>query len=339
MTMIARRQFVKAVAALSIASPIIACRESAGPQHLSARVPARRDTVRIPVAGSFLAADVYTPESAQPGARLPAVVVAGSLTSVKEQMGGIYAAEMAQLGFLAVSIDYRNYGASGGSVRQFEDPESKAADLSAAVDYLSARDDVTADRIALLGVCTSGGTVLYTAARDRRVQAVASVASHFAEPAVTPGLYGGVEGVERRRAAAREAAEVYRRTGENSMIPAYSDVDQAASHPGPNEYYMDAARGGGVREWRNEFSVMSWGPWLAFDPVAQAPRVTVPALIVHSDECALPGQARKVYDILSGPKRVHWSTGPHFEFYDGPDKVREAADVVGEHFTASPGRA
>lgn len=339
MITLGRRDFVKGAAALALAAPVVACSDPAtqpaGPSYLSAQRLAAAEPIRIAVPGTFLAADLYQPASAESHARLPAVVVAGSLTAVKEQMAGIYAAQMARRGFLAVSLDYRNYGASGGAVRQFEDPDTKAEDLSAAITYLSARDEVAPDKIGLLGICTSGGTVLYTAATDQRVKAIACVASHLAEPSITPTLYGGIAGVEQRQAAARHAAEQYRRTGENQTILAYSDVDQSSSHPGPNEYYMDSTRGGGVPQWRNEFSVMSWGPWLAFDPVSRAPLVTAPTLLLHSDDCALPQQARKVHDLLGGPKSLHWTTGPHFEFYDGLGKVREASDVVAEHFAAT----
>ncbi|MCV7168909.1 alpha/beta hydrolase [Mycobacterium manitobense] len=306
----------------------------APPRYLSARELGTAESARFPAGDSFVAAHVYRPTDVGSG-QLPAVVVGGSLTAVKEQMGGIYAAELARRGFLALSIDYRNYGASGGQVRQFEDPESKSADLSAALDYLGGRDDVASERLGLLGICTSGGTVLYTAAADPRVRAVASVAGHLAEPEITPSLYGGADGVAARQAAARAAAQRYRQTGENQTILAYHDQDQSASHPGPNEYYMDTGRGGGVSQWRNEFAVMSWEPWLAFDPVSKAAAVTAPALVVHSDDCALPDQARKTYDLLAGPKNLHWTEGPHFEFYDGTGKVAEAVDIVAEHFARS----
>jgi fermentation-respiration switch protein FrsA (DUF1100 family) len=76
----------------------------------------------------------------------------------------------------------------------------------------------------------------------------------------------------------------------------------------------------------------AWGLWLDFDPVSEAAKVTGPALIVHSDGCALPDQARKAYELLKGPKALHWTAGNHFEFYDGPEKVREASDAVAGHF-------
>lgn len=290
------------------------------------------EKVQLPAGDSFVAGNLHLPAGYAAGTRYPAVVIGGSLTAVKEMMGGSYAAEMAKRGYIALSIDYRNYGESGGKARQFEDPQSKTEDLAAAVTWLAARPDVKADGIGLLGICTSGGTVLYGAARDPRVAAVASVANHLAEPSITPTLYGGAEGVEQRRAAGQAARAEYEKTGKIAMILAYSDTDQTASHVGPMEYYMDKSRGGGVPQWTNSFAVMSWGPWLDFDPISEAVKVTVPALIVHTDDCALPDQARKAYDLLKGPKTLHWTTGAHFDFYDGAAKITEAADAVDAHF-------
>jgi hypothetical protein len=191
---------------------------------------------------------------------------------------------------------------------------------------------VDAGRIGALGVCTSGGTVLYAARRDPRLGAIACVASHLAEPAVTPQLYGGEEGIDTRTRAADEARARYEAEGITDLIQAYSNANTTASHPGPHEYYMDQTRGGGVPQWLNAFAVMAWRPWLAFDPISQAATVTTPTLLVHTDDCALPDQARKTYELLNGPKRLEWTTGAHFDFYDQAPRVNEAADLVAEHF-------
>ncbi len=329
-----RRKFLQSTTLALASIPILSLPAPSMAQTLSASNGPAPQKVRFEVGDSFIVANLYLPANYGADRRYPAVVIGGSLTSVKEQMGGIYAIEMAKRGFVALAIDYRHYGESGGEPRQFENPDTKAQDLSAAVTYLAARRDVRPDAVALLGICTSGGTVLYTAARDERIVAVASVASHLAEPAITPVLYGGTEGVERRRAAGRVARAQYERSGNNTLILSYHNTDTSASHVGPMEYYMDPARGGGVKAWANAFAVMSWEPWLDFDPVSEAARVTKPALIVHTDNCALPDQARKVYALLKGPKTLHWTTGDHFEFYDGADKVREASDAVANHFRA-----
>ena len=75
--------------------------------------------------------------------------------TVKEQMAGTYAEEMANRGFAALAFDFRGWGASTGDVQYLEDPTRKTADINAAVDYLATRPEVDVDRIAGLGVCAS----------------------------------------------------------------------------------------------------------------------------------------------------------------------------------------
>ncbi|WP_443217143.1 alpha/beta hydrolase, partial [Rhizobium sp. RSm-3] len=71
-------------------------------------------TVSFASGDSYVVAHLYLPEGHDPAKRYPAVAVGGSFTSVKEQMGGIYGGEMARRGVMALAIDYRNYGQSGG---------------------------------------------------------------------------------------------------------------------------------------------------------------------------------------------------------------------------------
>jgi fermentation-respiration switch protein FrsA (DUF1100 family) len=134
-------------------------------------------TVSFACGGDHIAGHLYLPENHDPNQRYPAVAVGGSLSSVKEMMAGTYAGELSRRGVIGLAIDYRNYGESGGIFRQREDPESKAADLSAAVEFLSRRSDVAGT--GLLGICTSGGNVLYPASSDPRVKAIATVAGFF----------------------------------------------------------------------------------------------------------------------------------------------------------------
>jgi fermentation-respiration switch protein FrsA (DUF1100 family) len=306
-------------------------------KFLSAKELAKPQRVRFAVGNTQIVGHVYLPKDYRPTQRYAALATAGSLTSVKEMMGGIYAAEMAQRGFIGLAIDYRNFGESGGEPRQYDDSTLKSEDLSAAIAYLASRPDVEASRVGLLGVCTSGGNVVLAAACEPKVRAVAAVVGHYAEPSRAPAFYdamfnSGPEIVDRFRREGATARELYERTGENTLVLAYSNTQRTASHFGPMQYYMDPVRGGGVPQWQNAFAVMSWEPWLSFDPVGAARQVTAPTLIVHSDGAVMPEQARKVYDGLCGPKSLHWTTGGHFEFYDDPEKVREAADVAAEHF-------
>lgn len=172
-----------------------------------------------------------------------------------------------------------------------------------------------------MGVCTCGGNMTYLAAADKRVKAVAVAASHLANADILPLLYGSAENVKTLRNRSIETKKRYAQTGENTIIPAYSNTDQTASHVGPMEYYMDKTRGGGVKEWHNEFSVMSWETWLDFDPVTQAAEITTPYLMFHSDFCALPDNAKKAFAAIKGTKELIWGDGYHFDHYDQDKQV------------------
>ncbi len=118
--------------------------------------------------GIALACDVYSPKGAS--GKLPAVAVCGPFGAVKEQSSGLYAQEMAKRGFLAIAFDPSFTGESGGYPRYVASPDINTEDFSAAVDYLSCRDDVDPDRIGIIGICGWGGMAINAAAMDTRIK-------------------------------------------------------------------------------------------------------------------------------------------------------------------------
>ena len=289
-----------------------------------------RNQVSFESNGYQLSAHLYLPEGFNAGTQYPAVVVGGSLTSVKEQMAGTYAAHLAGQGLVAVAFDFRNYGQSEGEQRQFEDPQLKQEDLEAAVTFLLKQPFVS--EVGGLGVCTAGGNMAYLAEADKRLKAFATVAAWLPNEETLPLLYGSEENLTSLKEKGHQARQNYEQQGENELIPAYSDTDETASHVGPMEYYMDSQRGGGVKEWNNSFSVMSWKPWLAFNPMDKAPAIDTPAMIIHSDGSALPDNARHFFNQLQGDKELVWLEGYHFDFYDQEKQVNEAATHAGDFF-------
>ncbi len=277
-----------------------------------------------------LAGHLYFPKNFNEQNQYPAIIVGGSLTSVKEQMSGIYAQELASKGFITLAFDYAHYGESEGIPRQYEDPAQKLNDLKAAITFLEHQNFVA--NVGALGVCTSGGNVAYLAADDQRLKAFATVAAWLPNEATLPLLYSGEENLATLRKKGEEAKNTYASSGQNEIIPAYSNTDKNASHFGPMEYYMDNSRGGGVKEWKNEFAVMSWPTWLDFEPMEKAEKIATPALVVHSDGSALPNNAKEFYDNLKGEKELAWLEGNHFDFYDQEEKVDEAVAEVTKFF-------
>jgi uncharacterized protein len=122
--------------------------------------------------GERCAAWLYRPdEGAQP---VPCVVMAHGWTGIKEQRLDAFAERFHDAGLAALVFDYRHFGASEGHPRQLMDIGRLLADWASAISYVRALEGIDAERIALWGSSFSGGHVLATAARDRRVAAVIS---------------------------------------------------------------------------------------------------------------------------------------------------------------------
>lgn len=123
--------------------------------------------------GITLAADLYKPKQAE--GKLPAIAVSGPFGAVKEQSSGLYAQTMAERGFLAIAFDPSYTGESSGEPCYVASPDINTEDFSAAVDFLSIREDVDPERIGIIGICGWGGMALNAAAVDTRIKATVTV--------------------------------------------------------------------------------------------------------------------------------------------------------------------
>lgn len=157
--------------------------------------------------GITLVADLYKPVGAE--GKLPAIAVSGPFGAVKEQSSGLYAQTLAEHGFLTIAFDPSYTGESSGEPRYVASPDINTEDFSAAVDYLSLRDDVDAERIGILGVCGWGGIALNAAALDPRIKA--TVASTMYDMArINQNGYGDIGNSKEARNAMRQALAAQR---------------------------------------------------------------------------------------------------------------------------------
>lgn len=125
-----------------------------------------------------VAGNVHLPPGFDGSLSYPAIVLATPGSSVKEQIGAIYAEKLAQRGFVALAFDPSHQGESGGEPRDLEDPAARIEDLRCAVDYLTTLAYVDADRIGLLGICAGGGYAISAALTERRFRAVGTVVAN-----------------------------------------------------------------------------------------------------------------------------------------------------------------
>ena len=123
--------------------------------------------------GITLTADVYKPKGAHN--QLAALAVSGPFGAVKEQASGLYAQTLAEAGFLTIAFDPSFTGESGGEPCYSSSMDINTEDFCAAVDYLSCRPDVDAERIGIVGICGWGGIAINAAALDPRIKATVPV--------------------------------------------------------------------------------------------------------------------------------------------------------------------
>jgi fermentation-respiration switch protein FrsA (DUF1100 family) len=149
------------------------------PGNLLQADPARRSPVGFASGGATLGGHLYRPPGLGESERTPAVALCGPISSVKEQTLPHYAERLADAGYTALTFDPRSFGESEGEPRDHHDPSLVIEDYANAVSYLMTRDDVDPDSVAVVGVWMGGGYAVSTAARDKRLKAVVSIAGGY----------------------------------------------------------------------------------------------------------------------------------------------------------------
>ncbi len=272
--------------------------------------------------GVTLKGTLYKPEGAI-GA-LPGAIVTGAWTTVKEQMSGTYARELASRGFAALAFDFTGWGESGGEPRFVEDPVTKTADIKAATDYMTSRDDIAS--VSGLGVCASSGYMAEAVADDARLNKLALVAPWLHDPAMAEGIYGGPDAAQGLIAASE--------ADDGAVLTAASTSDNTAPMFGA-PYYTEENRGL-LPAYDNKFAVATWKPWLTYDAQASADRLEKPMLMVGSPSIALPAGAEAYEARTKAPLEKVWlgDDVTQFDFYDRADVVKASADAVADFFKA-----
>lgn len=277
---------------------------------------------------SFISGDdrlqglLYRPNRQAPS---PAVVVAGSWTSVKEQMPATYAKALAARGFAALCFDFRGWGESPGTPRYLEDPTRKTADIVAAFDFLAAHEVIDPQRIHGLGICASAGYMSHAAASSRVPRTLCLVAPWLHDESIVNEVYGGAEGVAALIARSRAAEQ----GGETVIEAASATNPHALMYQAP--YYTEPDRGL-IASYDNRFDLRSWEPWLRFDGIAAAERLALPTCIVHARTAAIPHGAERFAARLGPYARLHWLDGfSQFDFYDRREAVDAALAHVESH--------
>ncbi|MEO1016487.1 MAG: alpha/beta hydrolase [Pseudomonadota bacterium] len=282
--------------------------------------------VMFDVAGDQVVGHLHLPVG---GETYAGIVVAGPMTSVKEQVTGVYAAAFATRGIAALCLDHRHFGESGGTPRQYEFYRHKIEDLRAGLDALGLHPQIDAERLGLVGVCLGAGYAAHAAIDHSKVKAFGAVVGYYRDVrqirSVDPAAF------DAKVAQGTQARETYEATGDVEMIPAAAlEGDAAMTLRSTYDYY--ATPRAGVPNYTNAFAVMSREHFLTFDVQLAAPHITAPTRMVHARSALSPRSAQQFYDKLECEKDIHWLEGPdQTAFYDDAMLVGQAADLLVSH--------
>ena len=222
--------------------------------------------------GITLAADLYKPKNVQ--GHLAAIAVSGPYGATKEQVSGRYAQTLAERGFLTIAFDPSYYGESGGTPRYLTSPEISTEDFSAAVDYLTSREDVDMERIGILGICGWGGFALNAAANDPRIKATVTSTMYDMSRVNANGYFDANDNADARYELRRQLNDIRTkayRTGDDRvwMISPYAATKVRARvrvtilcQPG----MVDAQYG-----WRGDQETQVMIPRKNWDPISGYP--------------------------------------------------------------------
>ena len=298
--------------------------------------PSRRIPVKLKSAGLTLAGHLYRPNGVPPWTRTPGIVMAGPISSVKEQSLPHYAERFAAAGYTVLTFDSRSFGESEGTPRFHYDPSQVIDDYASAVSYLMTSDGVDPQRVAVVGVCMGGGYALSVGARDKRIQAVVSIAGGY-NIGGTFQEFLGVDGFAAYYRKINDLVTRQYRTGEVQYIPTIaqglSEEVPVAAMPNPEAHsYYDRTSKADAPSWSPTMTAASLEPFLSYSAIPHAPLVApTPLLIVHgtTDFVLVPEYAQEIYAAAIGPKELIWiETHNHIELYDQDPYVSEAAGVV-----------
>ena len=278
--------------------------------------------------GIMLAADLYVPKKGE--AKMAAIAVSGPFGAVKEQASGLYAQHLAEKGFLTIAFDPSFTGESGGEPRYSSSMDINTEDFCAAVDYLSCRDDVDAERIGILGICGWGGIALNAAALDPRVKATVSVTLYNMTRVTQQGYFDSMDEDARfklKQQLAEQRTEEYRK-GEilpQGGLPAEAPSDASDFFKQYIAYYKSEARGYHPRSLNSNMGwnitsplmLLNQNLWIAAD------EIRTPVLIVHGEKAHSRYFGEEAYQKITSGKYADNKrllivpNATHCDLYDG----------------------
>ncbi|MCK5672528.1 MAG: alpha/beta hydrolase [Spirochaetales bacterium] len=287
--------------------------------------------------GTKIVGNLFIPETYIMGDRLPGIVLVGPATSVKEQVGGTYALELAERGFITLAFDHRGYGESDGDLRYGEDIFLKSEDIRSAVSFIRSLEQVDKDNIGAVGICGGAAALVQISAGERRINAVATVSGTLSLKAIIEASGGEVI-----LSIASDAKQKYDQTGEPTYMrlfpeerPEISDRNPKQSKFNQEAWDFYVANEDDYPDWSPNIDLAAFCNQAAFDiPSAVSSISPTPVLYIAGTEAVTAPMSQNAYDNSNEPRKLYWiDEATHIGMYYVEEYIDEAADELARFFT------
>lgn len=274
-----------------------------------------------------IAGNLYLPKDMDKSKKHAAIIVGHPMGAVKEQSADLYAVNMAERGFVTMSVDLAFWGGSDGQPRNAVAPELYAETFSAAVDYLGTGPFADREKIGAIGICGSGSFAISAAKIDPRLKAVATISMYDMGAANRNGLNHSLTLAQRKQIIADAAEQRYVEFQGGATKYTSGTVHEITekSNPIEREFYDF------YRTPRGEFTPAGSSPLLTTHPTLSSntkfmnfypfndietisPR---PLLFITGDQAHSKEFSEDAYKRAAEPKELYYVAGAgHVDLYD-----------------------
>ncbi|SKB30777.1 alpha/beta hydrolase [Luteibacter sp. 22Crub2.1] len=291
------------------------------------------ETIQFISEGIPCAGTLYRPVGDGP---FPAVVLSHGFGAVRgmrniPELG----TALAESGVIALAIDYRYLGDSGGTPRQQVIPHAQRQDLVNALSYLETRKDVDAARLGLWGTSFSGGQSIQVAAFDRRVKAlVVQVPAtdlyrqiQFEAPSEQRDLINSTIASERPRHFA----------GEEPATMKLADTAENPSVFGPESLDWATRNEQEHAQFHNYVTVTSLEQAVQTAPgdyIASVSPTPLLLILAEPDKTVVTKLTRQAFERAREPKQMLVVEGLHYDAYDVPETLAKVTAAARDWFVS-----
>ena len=298
-------------------------------------------TVSYNIGGNKAVANVYTPANFDSNKKYPTIVVAHPNGGVKEQVSGLYAQRLAELGYITIAFDALYQGESEGLPRNIDTPNNRVNDIRAAADFISTFKGADINRLGVLGICGGGGYTIKAVQTDKRFKAVATLSMFDSGLVRRNGfLDSQIDSIEERLEEASLARQKEALTGEvtyTSSAPVKLSDEELAKIP--TDLYREGAIYYGDTHAHPHssfaYTTSSLLDLMSFDVINNIELINQPLLMLVGDKADTAYMSRRIFENASGTKNkelYELKDSTHIQTYFKQDAVNEAVSKLDEFY-------